>query len=71
MRAERSGNGFVLNGAKQFVVQGASADWSDRCPDRRITGRTDGLTLFAVEKDARGLDVESVALGRQQQRPRG
>jgi alkylation response protein AidB-like acyl-CoA dehydrogenase len=27
MRAERSGNGFRLTGRKQFVVQGASADF--------------------------------------------
>ncbi len=57
MRAERSGNGFSLSGRKQFVVQGASADVTlvAACAD-------EGLTLFAVEKDAKGLDVESVRL---------
>jgi alkylation response protein AidB-like acyl-CoA dehydrogenase len=35
MKAERSGNGFRLTGAKQFVVQGASADAGRRRPHRR------------------------------------
>jgi alkylation response protein AidB-like acyl-CoA dehydrogenase len=57
MRAERSGNGFSLTGAKQFVVHGASADVT------LVAARTDeGLTLFAVEKDAKGLGVEGVRL---------
>jgi alkylation response protein AidB-like acyl-CoA dehydrogenase len=57
MRAERSGNGFKLTGRKQFVVQGASADVIV------AAARTDeGLTLFAVEREARGLDVEGVRL---------
>ncbi len=57
MRAERSGNGFSLTGAKQFVVHGASADVT------LVAARTDeGLTLFAVEKDAKGLEVEGVRL---------
>jgi alkylation response protein AidB-like acyl-CoA dehydrogenase len=57
MRAERSGNGFSLSGKKQFVVQGASADVI------LVAARTDeGLTLFAVEKGAAGLDVEGVRL---------
>jgi alkylation response protein AidB-like acyl-CoA dehydrogenase len=57
MRAERSGNGFRLTGRKQFVVHGASADVT------LVAARTDdGLTLFAVEKGANGLEVESVRL---------
>jgi alkylation response protein AidB-like acyl-CoA dehydrogenase len=57
MRAERSGNGFSLTGRKQFVVQGASADVT------LVAAQTDeGLTLFAVEKGANGLDVEGVRL---------
>jgi alkylation response protein AidB-like acyl-CoA dehydrogenase len=57
MRAERAGNGFSLSGRKQFVVQGASADVT------LVAARTDeGLTLFAVERDAKGLDVEGVRL---------
>src|SRR6185436_18393471 len=57
MRAERSGNGFRLSGSKQFVVQGASADVT------LVAANTDdGLTLFAVEKGASGLEVEGVRL---------
>lgn len=63
MRAERQGNGFVLNGAKQFVVHGASADVilvAARTAGR--PGETDGLTLFAVPRDTAGLAVENVTL---------
>jgi alkylation response protein AidB-like acyl-CoA dehydrogenase len=57
MRAERSGNGFRLSGRKQFVVQGASADVT------LVAARADdGLTLFAVEREARGLGIEGVRL---------
>jgi alkylation response protein AidB-like acyl-CoA dehydrogenase len=59
MKAERSGNGFRLNGSKQFVVQGASADMIIVAAR---TGENDGLTLFAVEKDAPGLTVEGARL---------
>jgi alkylation response protein AidB-like acyl-CoA dehydrogenase len=56
-RAERSGNGFRLSGKKQFVVQGASADMI------LVAARSEeGVTLFAVEKGAKGLDVEGVRL---------
>jgi alkylation response protein AidB-like acyl-CoA dehydrogenase len=60
MRAERSGNGFRLSGEKRFVVQGGSADVilvAARTGGR--VGETDGLTLFAVEKDADGLSAAS------------
>jgi alkylation response protein AidB-like acyl-CoA dehydrogenase len=57
MRAERSGNGFRLVGRKQFVVHGASADFLI------VAARAEeGLTLFAVEKEARGLELEAVRL---------
>jgi alkylation response protein AidB-like acyl-CoA dehydrogenase len=57
MRAERAGNGFRLTGRKQFVVQGASADFVI------VAARAEeGLTLFAVEKEARGLGIEGVRL---------
>ncbi|WP_324749373.1 acyl-CoA dehydrogenase family protein [Sphingomonas sp. LY54] len=57
MQAERSGNGFALSGRKQFVVQGASADFFVVAAQA-----AEGLTLFAVEKGANGLDVEGVRL---------
>jgi len=57
MAAERSGNGFKLSGRKQFVVQGASADMFV------VAARTEeGITLFAIEKDAARLGVEGVRL---------
>jgi alkylation response protein AidB-like acyl-CoA dehydrogenase len=63
LEAKRQGNGFVLSGAKQFVVQGASADMVITVARTGgSSGETDGLTLFAVPKDAAGLDTENVAL---------
>lgn len=57
MKAERSGNGFRLNGRKQFVVHGASADMLI------VAAKTDnGVTLFAVEKETKGMDVDPVRL---------
>ena len=63
LEAKRQGNGFVLNGAKQFVVHGNSADVIlVVARTAGSAGETDGLTLFAVEKGAGGLDVERIAL---------
>lgn len=63
MRAERSGNGFRLNGAKSFVVQGGSADVIlVAARTGGSAGETDGLTLFAVEKDSNGLAAASERL---------
>ena len=57
LTAERRGNGFILNGAKQFVVHGRSADMIV------TAARTDdGVTLFAVPKQAGGLEVDSQTL---------
>ena len=56
-KAERAGNGFRLTGAKQFVVQGASADMFVVAAEA-----DEGLTLFAVEKGSGGLEVEGVRL---------
>ncbi|WP_294121519.1 acyl-CoA dehydrogenase family protein [Sphingomonas sp.] len=61
--AKRQGNGFVLNGAKQFVVHGNSADVILVAARTAGTaGETDGLTLFAVEKGANGLDIDTATL---------
>jgi alkylation response protein AidB-like acyl-CoA dehydrogenase len=63
MEGRRQGNGFVLNGAKQFVVHGNSADVIlVAARTGGTSGETDGLTLFAVEKGAAGLEIERVAL---------
>lgn len=60
LKAERSGNGFRLSGAKQFVVQGSSADMLIvAARTGGAVGETDGLTLFAVEKDAAGLSMDA------------
>ncbi|UVO49402.1 acyl-CoA/acyl-ACP dehydrogenase [Sphingomonas sp. SUN019] len=53
LKAERSGNGFKLTGAKQFVTHGHVADLL--IVAARTSGSandTDGVTLFAVPKDA-------------------
>src|SRR5690349_6085165 len=63
LEAKRQGNGFVLNGAKQFVVQGGSADMIvTAARTGGSAGEAEGLTLFAVPKDAAGLEVENVGL---------
>ena len=63
LEAKRQGNGFVLNGAKQFVVHGNSADVIlVAARTAGSAGETDGLTLFAVEKGANGLDVDTPTL---------
>ncbi|WP_133365899.1 acyl-CoA dehydrogenase family protein [Qipengyuania sediminis] len=62
-RAERSGNGFRLTGAKDFVVHGASADML--VVSARTSGEesdADGITLFAVPRDAGGMSHEAVRL---------
>ena len=63
MEARRQGNGFVLNGAKQFTVHGNSAHVIlVAARTGGSAGETDGITLFAVEKGASGLEVERVSL---------
>nr|WP_294851119.1 acyl-CoA dehydrogenase family protein [uncultured Sphingomonas sp.] len=63
LAASRQGNGFALNGAKQFVVQGASADMilvAARTGGK--PGEIDGVTLFAVPRDLPGMTVENLAM---------
>ena len=61
LTAERRGNGFVLNGTKQFVVHGNSADVAlTAARTGGSAGELEGLTLFAVPKGA--AEVESVTL---------
>lgn len=63
LAARRHGNGFVLDGAKQFVVQGGSADMIvTAARTGGSPGQTEGVTLFAVAKDAAGLEIENAAL---------
>ena len=63
LEARRQGNGFVLSGAKQFVVHGASADvLLVAARTGGSAGEREGLTLFAIDKDAAGLGVDNVTL---------
>jgi alkylation response protein AidB-like acyl-CoA dehydrogenase len=63
LEAKRSGNGFSLSGAKQFVVQGASADFIlVAARTSGSAGQAQGITLFAVERDAKGIEVDNIAL---------
>ena len=63
LAAKRSGNGFTLNGTKQFVVHGASADVIlVAARTAGAAGERDGLTLFAVERDASGLGVDNFGM---------
>jgi alkylation response protein AidB-like acyl-CoA dehydrogenase len=62
-RAEKSGNGFRLSGQKSFVIHGASADML--VVAARTSGADDdaeGITLFAVPKDAAGMSHDAVRL---------
>ena len=61
--AEKSGNGFKLNGTKDFVVHGISADMI--VVAARTSGSDSdkgGITLFAVPKDAAGMSHDAVRL---------
>ena len=56
LKAERAGNGFRLTGRKDFVVHGATAD--ALIVAARTSGAdsdADGITLFAVPRDAAGI----------------
>ncbi len=55
----RSGNGFVLNGAKTFVLDGHVANFyivAARTAGK--PGETKGLTLFLVDSTAKGISTE-------------
>ncbi|WP_426040082.1 acyl-CoA dehydrogenase family protein [Brevundimonas sp. TWP2-3-4b1] len=55
--AERSGNGFKLNGAKGFVLDGHIAD------ALIVAAKTDaGLTLFLVDPKTSGVEIERTVM---------
>lgn len=63
MAATREGNGFKLDGKKQFVVQGGSADMLIvAARTSGSSGDDKGLTLFAVDTGASGLSQDNVRL---------
>jgi alkylation response protein AidB-like acyl-CoA dehydrogenase len=63
LQAVRSGNGFKLNGAKAFVVDGHVADLLIvAARSGGSAGERDGLTLFLVDPNSKGLAVERTAM---------
>jgi alkylation response protein AidB-like acyl-CoA dehydrogenase len=63
MQAVRSGNGFRLNGAKAFVVDGHTADLLIvAARTAGSAGERDGLTLFLVDPKAKGIETERTAM---------
>jgi alkylation response protein AidB-like acyl-CoA dehydrogenase len=63
MQAVRSGDGFRLNGAKAFVVDGHTADLLIvAARTAGTTGERDGLTLFLVDPKAKGIALERTAM---------
>ena len=63
LEAKRQGNGFVLGGAKQFVIHGGSADMViTAARTGGSAGETQGITLFAVPREVAGLEIESSTL---------
>ena len=63
MQAVRSGNGFRLNGAKAFVVDGHTADlFIVAARSAGATGEREGLTLFLVDPKSKGVETERTAM---------
>jgi alkylation response protein AidB-like acyl-CoA dehydrogenase len=63
MQAVRSGNGFRLNGAKAFVVDGHTADLLIvAARSAGSPGEPDGLTLFLVDPKTKGIELERTAM---------
>ena len=59
MQATRAGNGFKLNGAKAFVVDGHTADLLIvAARTGGSAGEAKGLTLFLVNPKAKGVATE-------------
>ncbi len=63
LRAERSGNGFALDGRKSFVVDGHVADLVIvAARTAGAPGEREGLTLFLVDPKANGVDIERTVM---------
>jgi alkylation response protein AidB-like acyl-CoA dehydrogenase len=63
LQAVRSGNGFRLNGAKAFVVDGHTADLLIvAARSGGSAGERNGLTLFLVDPKAKGIALERTAM---------
>lgn len=61
-RAERAGNGFRLNGAKGFVLDGHIADALIVAARIQEDGADDGLTLFLIDPQTAGVAVERTVM---------
>ncbi|MGO4410032.1 MULTISPECIES: acyl-CoA dehydrogenase family protein [unclassified Brevundimonas] len=61
-RAERAGNGFKLNGAKGFVLDGHVADALIVAARIQEDGADDGLTLFLIDPKTSGVAVERTVM---------
>jgi alkylation response protein AidB-like acyl-CoA dehydrogenase len=63
MQATRAGNGFKLNGAKGFVVDGHAADLVIvAARTSGSAGDANGLTLFLVDPKSEGVAIERTAM---------
>jgi alkylation response protein AidB-like acyl-CoA dehydrogenase len=63
LQAVRSGNGFRLNGAKAFVVDGHTADLLIvAARSAGAAGERDGLTLFLVDPQSKGIETERTTM---------
>ena len=63
MRAQGSSSGFVLTGKKTFVAEGMAADILVVCARTSgVAGSTEGLSLFLVPADARGVARQRLTL---------
>jgi acyl-CoA dehydrogenase len=63
LKAEKSGNGFRLNGAKTFVADGHVADrLIVAARTAGSPGEPDGVTLFLVDAKAKGVEAERTAM---------
>jgi len=63
LQAVRSGNGFKLNGAKAFVVDGHTADLLIvAARSGGSAGERNGVTLFLVDPKAKGIAIERTAM---------
>jgi alkylation response protein AidB-like acyl-CoA dehydrogenase len=63
LQAVRSGNGFKLNGAKAFVVDGHVADLLIvAARSAGSPGERDGVTLFLVDPKTKGIATERTAM---------
>ncbi len=59
-RAEKRGNGFVLNGTKQFITSGANADIAIVFAVTDQAAGKKGISAFIVPTDTGGYNVASV-----------